>query len=71
MSKTKKITNVKTQLYCPFCGAQHIDEGWYAVNPHKRHLCFKCGKKFLATKPTIGIGKFHDTFTTNTDIPDI
>jgi transposase-like protein len=60
MRRTKKIHDIKIQLYCPFCGTQHIDEGWYAVNPHKQHLCFSCGKKFLAIKPTIGIGKFKE-----------
>ncbi|HXV66927.1 MAG TPA: hypothetical protein VD731_06875 [Nitrosopumilaceae archaeon] len=53
-----KIT--KITIFCPYCNGQHIDEGLYAVKPHKIHLCFHCQKKFKIAKPTIGIkeGKY-------------
>lgn len=42
-------------IFCPHCNGQHIDEGVYAIKPHKRHLCFHCGKKFLVSKANIGV----------------
>lgn len=38
---------IPMRLYCPQCGAQHIDApdeaiGW-ANAPHRSHLCAKCG----------------------------
>ncbi len=51
----RKIKETKVYLCCPYCHRQHIDEGKYAIKPHKFHLCFHCGKKFKAAKPTIGV----------------
>ena len=31
-------------MYCPFCGALHVDEGEWATRPHHKHLCQHCGK---------------------------
>jgi transposase-like protein len=55
MRKSKYKEDIKIQIYCPYCGIQHIDKGWYAVKPHREHLCFSCRKKFLVPRPTIGI----------------
>lgn len=30
-------------LFCPVCRAQHVDCLEWAVRPHKRHLCARCG----------------------------
>jgi len=48
-------TDTKTRIFCPYCNSQHIDRGWFAINPHKRHLCYNCGKNFDVLKVTIGI----------------
>jgi transposase-like protein len=33
-------------LYCNYCGALHLDKGFFAVRPHRRHLCHGCGRYF-------------------------
>lgn len=30
-------------LFCPWCYAQHFDEGVWATRPHHKHLCARCG----------------------------
>lgn len=30
-------------LWCPECGARHIDENEYATKPHHTHACQGCG----------------------------
>jgi len=50
-----KPIKIKVTIYCPHCNGQHIDEGKYAIKPHRLHLCFHCGKKFKVAKPTIGV----------------
>ena len=35
---------IATILHCPWCQAQHIDEGEWATRPHHTHLCAKCGR---------------------------
>ncbi len=43
-------------LWCPKCGARHIDEGEFATKPHHTHACQECG---LVWRPalayTIGV----------------
>jgi len=51
------IINAKMTIFCTFCNAQHIDDGSYALKPHKQHLCFHCGKKFFISKASIGVLK--------------
>lgn len=38
-SETKPVPLV---LYCPECGAQHVDAGEWATRPHKTHQCQSC-----------------------------
>lgn len=33
-------------LFCPSCGTPHLDSDWFAVKPHKVHLCHACHKLF-------------------------
>lgn len=43
-------------LWCPFCGARHVDEGEFAHRPHKVHTCQRCGANFpVALVPTVGV----------------
>ncbi len=37
-------------LYCVYCGEAHLDADWFAVKPHRRHLCHGCGKIFLVSE---------------------
>jgi hypothetical protein len=30
-------------LWCPLCGARHIDTGEFATKPHHTHACQTCG----------------------------
>ncbi len=39
-------------LRCPRCGEPHIDERRFATNPHRRHLCNRCGHPFHDTSGT-------------------
>ena len=48
-------SEAKIAIFCPYCKGQHIDEGRYAIKPHKQHLCFHCGRKFRLSKATIGV----------------
>lgn len=33
-------------LYCIYCGELHLDGDYFAVKPHRKHLCHACGKYF-------------------------
>lgn len=37
-------------LYCVYCGEAHLDADWFAVKPHRRHLCHACGRMFAADR---------------------
>lgn len=41
MSKLEKP--IRCLLFCPKCGAQHIDKGEWKDKLHHKHLCLKCG----------------------------
>jgi hypothetical protein len=40
-------------LFCTYCGDPHLDSDWFAVKPHKRHLCHNCGKVFPVNEKCI------------------
>lgn len=40
-------------IECPYCGVPHLDEGKFAVKPHKHHLCMSCGKDFFHDEKAI------------------
>lgn len=43
-----RIANLQSaRVECSHCGAEHIDEGWFAVNPHRKHQCLCCGREFF------------------------
>lgn len=33
-------------LFCPSCNTPHLDSDWFAVKPHRTHLCHSCGRMF-------------------------
>jgi transposase-like protein len=33
-------------LFCTYCGELHLDKEFFAVKPHRRHLCHGCGRYF-------------------------
>lgn len=43
-------------VHCPTCHQQHVDEGEWAVRPHRTHLCSGCGATFRpALVHTVGV----------------
>lgn len=40
-------------LFCVHCGALHLDAGYFATKPHKKHLCHSCGRFFSDTEAGI------------------
>lgn len=47
-------------LYCPVCHKQHIDEGVWALRPHKTHLCQFCEQEWKpAMVPTVGVAHLN------------
>jgi hypothetical protein len=44
-------------LWCPKCGARHLDEGEWATRPHRTHLCLACGETWRPSeRATVGVG---------------
>ena len=41
-------------ICCPACKSPHLDEGWFSVNPHRKHLCMKCKGVFFDFEHSIG-----------------
>lgn len=35
-------------LFCTYCGEPHLDAGYFAIKPHRKHLCHGCGRYFQA-----------------------
>ncbi len=49
-------TPIPMLLWCPGCGARHIDEGEFATKPHHTHACQTCGLPWRpALVPTCGV----------------
>lgn len=46
----EQVVPVRMRLRCEMCGHLHIDKGEFALRPHKRHQCEKCG---LIWQPTL------------------
>ena len=43
-------------LYCPKGNTQHVDEGKWAIKPHKTHQCQKCKHEWRhCNTPTVGV----------------
>lgn len=43
-------------LWCPSCGARHVDAGEFATKPHHTHACQSCGMVWRpAIVPTCGV----------------
>jgi hypothetical protein len=40
------VGNEVTCVFCTYCREPHLDAGWFAVKPHKTHLCHACGRFF-------------------------
>lgn len=42
-----------TCLFCTYCGAPHLDAEYFAIKPHRKHLCHGCGRYFHVDRRTI------------------
>lgn len=55
-------------LYCPACGKQHLDQGEFAIRPHRTHRCENtpagadgCGHEWRpASVPTVGVASLPE-----------
>ena len=52
--------NKLKSLSCTRCGALHLDEHWFSIKAHRRHLCGACGHYFMdreyaVSNPLIGV----------------
>jgi len=43
-------------LFCPWCNAQHFDEGEWLERPHHEHRCATCGKLWRVEPFCFGVG---------------
>jgi len=49
------VFGFKTKLVlCTYCGYAHLDKDFFAVHPHRRHLCAGCGKHFYDSERGVG-----------------
>lgn len=60
-------------IFCVKCGALHLDLGYFATHPHKKHLCHSCGKYFLDSEkgisnPIMYFRTLSDTFQSNRNL---
>jgi len=64
-----RLANLQTaRVECRHCGAVHIDEGWFAVNPHRKHQCMCCGREFYQQTAVPGSAiedKLREVFPVN------
>lgn len=64
-----RIANLQSaRVACRHCGAEHIDEGWFAVNPHRKHQCMCCGREFYQQTDVPGSAiedKLREVFPVN------
>lgn len=60
----QRITSLEAQLrgpipmilFCPMCGARHVDKGKFATEPHKSHSCQGCGFTWSPShRHTVGV----------------
>lgn len=49
---------VRMRLYCPACGAFHVDRGEWATREHRTHLCEACGHEWRPREyATVGVDR--------------
>jgi len=47
---------IQMLLWCPECGARHIDGGEWETRPHHTHACQECGMVWRpALRTTVGV----------------
>ena len=50
-----RIAGIEPSLIkCPRCGAERLDEGWFAVTPHRKHQCLCFGREFYDKVTGVG-----------------
>lgn len=67
-----RIANLQSaRVECNHCGAVHIDEGWFAVNSHRKHQCMCCGREFYQKTDVPGSAiedKLRQVFPVRSDL---
>lgn len=49
-TSSRDTASIPMLLWCPACGARHVDKGDFATRPHHTHACQECG---LCWRPAI------------------
>ena len=53
---SKSLPPIQMLLWCPACGARHVDRGEFATKRHHTHACQDCGMCWRpAIEPTCGV----------------
>lgn len=52
-----KFEYYKAELFCPYCGKQHIDSGEWSKRLHHTHLCLYCNRTWEFAEYIFGIEK--------------
>lgn len=70
---SRLLGHLPEYLICPHCGAPHLDTGWFAAVPHKKHLCLHCGRDFRQKFPNIGnpVVKIRETLSGSAPCPEM
>jgi rubredoxin len=56
ITAAKNPAPIPMLLWCPECGARHVDVGEFATKPHHTHACQHCGHVWRpAIVPTTGV----------------
>ena len=51
---SRYLENELKCLFCDHCGEPHLDLEYFAVKPHRRHLCLACGRYFHDREKAVG-----------------
>ena len=59
------------EVRCTRCQHSHLDRDWFAVHPHRRHLCAGCGHHFRGDAAAVGnpIGALQRAFPSRSRAP--
>lgn len=41
-------------ITCTLCGYPHLDQDWFSIHSHQRHLCSGCGRQFRDAERSVG-----------------
>lgn len=57
----------RRELFCPWCGRQHVDKDEWATRPHHTHQCQHCFKLFDTVEWCTGVETFRTKYSDAND----